>query len=187
MSSLPPKDALNSPPGNKIKLLSSSDSEASILIKREGLSLRSGFILTVILFWLLMIAVWAFMLFQYGPAWSLLSLPFFALGILTLYTTLQMIRNHQRIEIINGNVYIYKTSGKVTAHAELSLKNISDISMVEGTYKTLAGISRKGIYPAFITNGEAYGVAERCRKFEKQWLLEFLKQFTAKQVATHEK
>lgn len=187
MPSLKTQYELNTPPGKKIKLLSHSDSEVSMLIKREGLTLRSGFILTVILFWLLMIALWAFMLFQHGPAWSLLSLPFFALGILTLYTTLKMIRNHQRIEIARDKVFIYKTSGKVTAHAELLLKNISDISMVEGTYKTLAGISRKGIYPAFITKGEAFGVAELCGKNEKQWLLEFLKQFAAKQVATHEK
>lgn len=187
MSSFTSKDELFSPPGNKIKLLTYSDTEVSIFIKHEGLSLRSGFILSVIFFWLIMIAVWAFMLLQYGPVWSLLSLPFFALGILTLYTTLKMIRNNQRIEIYKGKVFIYKTSGKVTAHAELPLKNISDISMVEGTYKTLAGISRKGIYPAFILNGEAYGVAERCRRFEKQWLLEFLKQVSEKQLATHEK
>jgi hypothetical protein len=94
-----------------------------------------------------------------------------------------MIRNYQRIEIAGDRVLIYKTSGKVTAHAELLLKNISDISMVEGTYKTLAGISRKGIYPAFITNGEAFGVAELCGKNEKQWLLLFLKRFTEKKVS----
>lgn len=146
-----------------------------LMIGREGFSARGIFVLSIVIFWMLLILAWAFMLFQYGVIWSLLSLPFWALGIATLVSVIKMLRISQSIEIKGKGVQIKKSSGKTTAHVELPLSSISSVSLVEGTYKTLTGISRKGIYPAIIANGEAFAIGERCKRDEKQWLVETLK------------
>ena len=78
-------------------------------------------------------------------------------------------------EITSGAVTIRKKTGKQTASAELKKKDISAVSFVEGSYKTLYGMSRKGIYTAIISRGEAFGIGERCRIAEKQWLADVLK------------
>lgn len=175
MINIKPQTGITVPPGKRLKLISEHNGGFVILISREGLSGRAVFILSVIIFWLLMIMAWAFMLAQYAVAWSLLSLPFWALGIITLLAFLKMIRLHQSVEIKGGKVLIQKTYSGVTFYADLNVKEITSVSMVEGTYKTLAGISRKGIYPAFISKGEAYGIGELCSREEKQWLVNTLK------------
>lgn len=175
VSSIITKTSILNPPGKRLKIISEHNGGFIILISREGLSGRAIFILSVILFWLLMIMAWAFMLAQYGIAWSLLSLPFWALGIITMIAFLKMIKSHQSVEIRDGKLLIQKTNNGVTSYAEISVKDISSVSLVEGTYKTLAGISRKGVYPAFISKGEAYGLGELCSREEKQWLVNTLK------------
>jgi hypothetical protein len=170
-----PQTGITVPPGKRLKLVTENNGGFAVLVSREGLSGRAIFILSVIIFWLLMIMAWAIMLGQYGVAWSLLSLPFWALGIITLLAFLKMIRLHQSVEIKAGKLLIQKTYNGVTSYAELNVKEITSVSLVEGTYKTLAGISRKGIYPAFISKGEAYGIGELCSREEKQWLVNTLK------------
>ena len=145
------------------------------MIGREGFSPRGIFVLSIVVFWMLLILAWAFMLLQYGVAWSLLSLPFWALGIYTLVSVIKMLRMRQSVEIKGKGLQIKKSSGKTTAHVELPLSSISSVSLVEGTYKTLAGISRKGIYPAIIANGQAFAIGERCKREEKQWIVDTLK------------
>jgi hypothetical protein len=144
------------------------------MIAREGFSVRGILVLSLIVFWLMLIFAWAFMLLQYGIAWSLLSLPFWALGIVTLINVIKVLLQRQSVEITNGMLQIRKSRGNATAHVELPLKNISSVSLVEGTFKTITGISRKGVYPAFIANGEAFGIGERCTRAEKQWLVQTL-------------
>lgn len=175
MSSINTKTGILNPPGKRIKIVTENNGGFAVLISREGLSGRAIFILSVIIFWLLMIMAWAFMLAQYAVAWSLLSLPFWALGMVTLIAFLKMIRLHQSVEIKGGKLLIQKTYNGVTSYAEIDVKDISSVSMVEGTYKTLAGISRKGVYPAFISKGEAFGIGELCSREEKQWLVNTLK------------
>ena len=145
------------------------------MIGREGFSPRGIFILSIVVFWMLLILAWAALLMQYGAAWSLLSIPFWAIGIASLVSVIKMLRMQQSIEIIGKGLQIKKGSGKTTAHVEFPVSSISSVSMVEGTYKTLAGISRKGIYPAIIANGQAFAIGERCKREEKQWLVETLK------------
>ena len=145
------------------------------MIGREGFSPRGIFILSIVVFWMLLILAWAVLLMQYGAAWSLLSIPFWAIGIASLVSVIKMLRMQQSIEIIGKGLQIKKGSGKTTAHVEFPVSSISSVFMVEGTYKTLAGISRKGIYPAIIANGQAFAIGERCKREEKQWLVETLK------------
>lgn len=144
------------------------------MIGREGFSPRGIFVLSIVVFWMLLIMAWALLLMQYGAAWSLLSIPFWAIGIATLVSVIKMLSMRQSIEIEGKRLQIKKGSGKTTAHVELPVSSISSVSMVEGTYKTLAGISRKGIYPAIIANGKAFSIGERCKQEEKQWIVDTL-------------
>lgn len=155
--------------------MSDNKDHVALLIDREGFSPRGIFVLSLVVFWLLMILAWAFMLLQYSAAWSLLSLPFWAIGLATLVSVIKMLRIRQSIEIKNKGIQIKKGSGKSMAHVELPLSSISSVSLVEGTYKTLAGISRKGIYPAIIADGKAFAIGERCKREEKQWIVDTLK------------
>ena len=145
------------------------------MIGREGFSSRGIFILSIVVFWMMLILAWALLLMQYGAAWSLLSIPFWAIGIATLVSVIKMLRMRQSVEITGKGVQIKKGSGKTTAHVELPASTISSVAMVEGTYKTLAGISRKGIYPAIIASGQAFAIGERCKRDEKQWIVDTLK------------
>lgn len=144
------------------------------MIGREGFSPRGIFVLSIVVFWMLLIMAWALLLMHYGAAWSLLSIPFWAIGIATLVSVIKMLSMRQSIEIEGKRLQIKKGSGKTTAHVELPVSSISSVSMVEGTYKTLAGISRKGIYPAIIANGKAFSIGERCKQEEKQWIVDTL-------------
>lgn len=145
------------------------------MIGREGFSSRGIFVLSIVVFWMLLILAWALLLMQYGAAWSLLSIPFWAIGVATLISVIKMLRMRQSVEITGKGVQIKKGSGKTQAHVELPVSSISTVAMVEGTYKTLAGISRKGIYPAIIANGQAFAIGERCKRDEKQWIVDTLK------------
>lgn len=146
-----------------------------IMIGPEGFSVRGILILSIVVFWMLLILAWALLLMQSSAAWSLLSLPFWAIGIATLVSVIKMLRMRQSIEIQGKRLQIKKGSEKTMSHAELPLSSISSVSLVEGVYKTLSGISRKGIYPAIIADGKAFSIGERCKREEKQWLVDTLK------------
>lgn len=163
------------PPGGRLKLNKEQNDKILIFIGKEGFTGKSVFVLSVIIFWLILILVWAFMLLQYGLAWSLIAIPFLALGIYTLVTVIEMMNSHQSVEISEKMLLIQKFYNKKNAYVELPVNEVSAVSMVEGTYKTLAGISRQGIFPAFISQGKAYGIGELCSNEEKQWLDKALK------------
>ncbi len=164
------------PEKSRLKLSEPETGLVRIHIPKEGFSFKGSVILLVIVFWMVMILLWTIMLADFGPAWMLLSLPFWALSILALRISSKEIFAWQTIDIDKKTVTIRKRQGRQTASAELKIKEISAVSFVEGTYKTLAGLSRKGVYPALICKGEAFGIGERCRTDEKNWLLNVLKQ-----------
>ena len=165
----------SAPPGSRIKLTCPAPGDILILIPKEGFTPRGIFIFAVIFFWLLMVLIWTVLLLQYGIVWTLLSVPFWLLGLVTLRISARELFAFQSVEITSGAVTIRKKTGKQTASAELKKKDISAVSFVEGSYKTLYGMSRKGIYTAIISKGEAFGIGERCRVAEKQWLADVLK------------
>ena len=165
----------SAPSGSRIELTCPAPGNILILIPKEGFTGRGIFIFAVIFFWLLMILMWTVLLLQYGIAWTLLSVPFWLLGLVTLRISARELFSFQSVEITSGAVTIRKKTGKQTASAALKKKDISAVSFVEGSYKTLYGMSRKGIYTAIISKGEAFGIGERCRVAEKQWLADVLK------------
>ncbi|HPG33673.1 MAG: hypothetical protein H6541_07105 [Lentimicrobiaceae bacterium] len=167
------KTSLAVPDRFRVTLL--PEEAVQIDIPKEGFSTKGFFTLFVIFFWLLMILVWTVLLMQYGLAWTLLSIPFWLLGGVTLRLSLSTILASQQLIISRQSVLLKKKQRKNTASVEFKHGEISDICLVEGTYKTLSGITRKGVYPAFISNGEAFAFGERCTNAEKQWLLDKVK------------
>lgn len=144
-------------------------------IPREGFSMKGSFTLFVILFWLMMILIWTILLSQYGIVWTLLSIPLWLLGIVTLRLSLKMIFASQQLTVDENGMTIIKNHGGKTASVSFSRQEIKDIFLVEGSYRTFSGITRKGVYPAVISNEQAYAFGERCSNSEKQWLLETVK------------
>ena len=165
----------SAPSGSRIQLSCPAPGINLVFIPKEGFSPGGIFIFAVILFWLLMILLWAALLLQYGIVWTLLSVPFWLLGLVTLRISARELFSSQSVEISPEKVIIRKKTGKQTASVVLKKKDISAVSFVEGSYKTLYGMSRKGIYTAIISKGEAFGIGERCRVAEKQWLADVLK------------
>ncbi|MBW6492168.1 MAG: hypothetical protein K0B15_13355 [Lentimicrobium sp.] len=163
------------PPGGRLRLNFENHGKIMIFIGKEGFTGKAVFGLSIIIFWLLLIIAWAFMLFQYGFAWSLIAIPFLGLGAYTLITMIEKMNSHQSVKIDENKVLIQKIQSKKTSYVELPLSSITSVSLVEGTYQTLAGISRKGIFPAFISQGKAFGIGELCSNDEKQFLDKFLK------------
>ncbi len=147
----------------------------SFQIPAEGFSYKSLFTLLIIVLWLLLIMIWTILLFQYGGSWALISLPFWLLGIVTLRLSLKVIFATQEILVSPGDVTIIKKEGSNTSHITLKKNKIETIAFVEGAFKSLAGITKKGIYPAIISENEAFGFGERCTKDEKQFLLDSIK------------
>jgi len=168
------------PEGSRLQISEPSPGVTRLSIPREGFSLKGLFILSVIFFWMLMILAWMLLLIPLGWGWALLSLPFWLLSFISLRIVWRMLFSYQSAEAGNGSLTLRKTTGKVTATAVFNLDEIEAVMLVEGTYRTLAGISRKGIYPAIIRNGEAFSVGERCSRSEKQWIFEVLKRLTLK-------
>lgn len=166
--------------GSRLQISQPSAGITRLSIPREGFSMKGVFILSVIFFWMMMILAWMLLLIPLGWGWALLSVPFWLLSVISLRIAWKMLFSFQSVEVGNGSLTLKKTKGKVTAAAVFSLDEIEAVMLVEGTYRTLAGISRKGIYPAIIRNGEAFSVGERCSRSEKQWIVEVLKRLTLK-------
>lgn len=144
-------------------------------IPREGFSLKGLFTLVVIVFWLLMIMVWTILLLQYAAIWALISIPFWLLVLITLRLSLKVMLSSQEIIVNSDEITIVKKESLKTSHITLKRDDIEAVAYVEGAFKSLSGITRKGIYPAAISNNEAFGFGERCTKEEKQFLLENIK------------
>lgn len=143
-------------------------------IPREGFSYKALFTLLIIFFWLLMILVWSVLLFQYGKSWSLVSIPFWILGIVTLRLSLKTIFASQQITVNNKELTILRLEGSTRSHVTFKVEEIESVTFVESAYKSLAGITRKGIFPAVISKNEAFGFGERSTKAEKQFLTGFI-------------
>ncbi|MHC1774534.1 MAG: hypothetical protein AB9834_03890 [Lentimicrobium sp.] len=159
----------------RITISVSASGTTTLRIPREGFSFKGLFTLTVIFFWLLMIMIWTILLIQYNYIWAFISIPFWLLGIVTLRLSHKVVFSTQEILVNEKEMTIVKKEGSKTAHVNFMRNDIETIVHVEGAFKSPAGITRKGIFPAVISKGEAFGFGERCTKAEKQYLLETIK------------
>lgn len=157
-------------------ILSETETGTTIIsVPREGFSYKGLFTILVIGFWLLLIMIWTILLVQYNYLWAFVSIPFWLLGFATLWLSLRVIFSTQEIQINENELTILKKEGSKTAHVSFKQSDIESIAQVEGAHKSLSGISRKGIFPAVISKGTAFGFGERCTKEEKQYLQEKIK------------
>lgn len=162
----------------RIKINQPEPGITSLQIQREGFSYKGLFTLLIIVLWLLMIMIWTILLLQINRSLVAFSIPFWILGFVTLRLSLKVIMASQEIIVSKNEISIFKTESSKTAHITLKQQDIESIIFVEGAYKSLAGITRKGTYPAIISNQEAFGFGERCTKEEKQFLLDTIKNLT---------
>ncbi|MFH1121548.1 MAG: hypothetical protein V1775_17145 [Bacteroidota bacterium] len=162
----------------RIKISHPESGVTAISIPREGFSHKGLFTLLIIVAWLLMIMVWTILLLQFNASLALISIPFWLLGIVTFRLSLKVILSSQEVLISKQELTILRKEGSRTAHVTFRCSGIENIIMVEGAYKALSGITRKGTFPAVIHNQEAFGLGERCTKEEKQFLLNTIKNIT---------
>lgn len=174
-------DLPNPPSKSKIKLTPEGSGRYTILIPREGLSAKGFFTLFFIGLWMVMILIWSILLIQFGWVYLLISLPFWALSFVAIFLSGRTVFSSQMLEINKNELLLFKTVSDKTSHASFDIPRIESISLVQGTFRTLQGITRRGIYPAIIYKGEAFGFGERCSADEKRWLVELLQKIiTAK-------
>lgn len=159
----------------RIMLQETEPGTTTFSIPREGFSYKGLFTLLVITFWLLMIMIWTILLVQYNYIWAFVSIPFWLLGFATLRLSLKVIFSTQEISVNEKELTILKKEGSKTAYVSFKRYEIESIAQVEGALKSLSGITRKGIFPAIISQGAAFGFGERCTKEEKQYLSEKIK------------
>ncbi|MBK6347182.1 MAG: hypothetical protein IPF68_14865 [Bacteroidales bacterium] len=162
----------------RIRISHPEPGTTSFEIPKEGFSYKGSFTLLIIISWLLMIMVWTILLLQFNSSLALISIPFWLLGIVTLRLSLKVIMASQEVVVSSRELTILKKEGSAIAHVTFRIKDIEKIILVEGAYKALSGITRKGNYPAVISNQEAFGFGERCTKEEKQFLLDAVKNIT---------
>jgi len=162
----------------RIKISHPESGVTAFAIPREGFSYKGLFTLLIIVSWLLMIMVWTILLLQFNASLALISLPFWLLGIVTLRLSLKVIMASQEILVSKNELTILKKESGRTAHITFRCSEIENIIPVEGAFKALSGITRKGTFPAVIHNQEAFGFGERCTKEEKQFLLDSIKRIT---------
>ena len=179
-----PSDLPNPPSKSKIKVTTEGSGRYTINIPREGMSRKGFFTLFFIGLWMIMIVIWSVLLIQFGWVWLLLSLPFWALAIVALVFSARMISSTQKLEINNKELLLFKKIGDKTAHASFEIKRIQSIGLVQGAYRTLQGITRRGIYPAIIYNEEAFAFGERCSSDEKRWLVDLLQKIITDKTDT---
>ncbi|MBV2247390.1 MAG: hypothetical protein KUL83_09520 [Lentimicrobium sp.] len=175
-------DLPDRPAKSKIKIIMEEPGKLSVHIPREGFSLRGFFTLLFNVFWMFMIVIWSILLMQFGYIWLLASVPFWALAITIFILSVRMIFSSQTLTINHRELLLLKKQNGKTAHAIFDIRKIESIGLVEGTYKTLTGITRRGTYPAIIYNKEAFGFGERCRSEEKRWLIDLLNNFIATKI-----
>lgn len=170
-------DELPERPGKSKIEYSIQDGKLIVRIPQEGFSLRGTLTLGFIVFWMFMIMIWSTLLIQFGWVWLLASLPFWAMAVILMVMAIRVIFSSQVVEVDHSELLLLKTSGGKTAHASFNTAKLHAISLVEGTYKTLFGISRRGTFPAIIFRNEAFGFGERCMPDEKFWLVNLLNSF----------
>jgi len=162
---------LSKPADSTLEVLD-KDGGLEIVIPAKGIKGKGLVSIVVISVWLFTMLVWAIILFMMKPLYVLYSVPFWAIGFITLYKSLNVLRLEQRIIIRNGLISL-----KLIRGIKYDVKDFPAdviIQLVEGSYYSYSGLNRRGQYPAIIHNGEAFSFAERVSAKEKAWLISLI-------------
>lgn len=163
------------PPDPKSKNIKIKQDSGNWILSIPATGYRGKGLLTIVViaFWMLTILIWSVLLLFMKPIYVLYSVPFWLIGIVTLLKSVKMMNLEQVIEIHHNSIRLKMKRGNILDEKEFKLDEVV-IKLVEGSYYTYSGLSKRGQYPAIIKNNEAFGFAERLSIREKQWLVGFI-------------
>ncbi len=145
----------------------------TISIPATGYMGKGLLTIIVISVWMLTILIWTVLLIFMKPIYALYSIPFWLIGIVTLLKSAKMLNLDQVIEIKQDTLWLKMKKGGKYDEKEFKISEVM-VNLVEGSYYTYSGLSKRGQYPAIIMKNEAFGFAERLPIHEKQWLVGFI-------------
>lgn len=160
-------------PGNSNIQVNEYENSFQVIIPAKGLRGNGLLTLIVIGVWLFTILVWTIFLLFMKPVNALYSIPFWAIGLVTLVKSINMLRMEQTITLKKDSVILKIKRGNKYDERAFNIKE-SSVNLVEGSYYSYTGLNRRGQFPAIINNNESFGFGERCSKEEKTWLLNFI-------------
>ena len=170
--SLKVKEPITLPSGSSIKLTEQAGVK-TIIIPARGFKGKGLLTVSVILLWLFTMMAWSVLLLMMKPVYVLYSIPLWAIGLLTLFKSLKMLSLEQTLVIEGDKITMKMTRDTKGDEKEFNVKDLV-VNLVEGSYYSYAGFSKRGQYPAIISNDEAFGFAERSSSEEKAWLLKYI-------------
>lgn len=157
------------PQGSDIELKTSGN-QTLVTIPAKGYKGKGLITLVVIILWMVTILVWSLLLLTMNPLYTLYSIPLWLIGIFSLIKSKKIITLEQQVTISAESIELNLKQGTKTDSRKFPLNKVS-VSLVEGSYHSLSGLSRRGSYPAIIFEDTAFGFAERSSFEEKQWLI----------------
>ncbi|MGE5457664.1 MAG: hypothetical protein ACM3RX_04855 [Methanococcaceae archaeon] len=163
------------PEKSKIQV-NENDSSIQIVIPAKGLNGKGLITLIVIGVWLFTILIWTVILLFMKPINALYSIPFWAIGLLTLFKSMNMLRIEQVITLKKDSITLKIKQG-IKYDEKIFNINDSSVNFIEGSYYSFTGLNRRGQFPAIIFNNESYSFGERCSISEKSWLLNLIKEY----------
>lgn len=171
------KTSILSPPqGSAIKLVQSVEN-TTLTIPAKGFKGKGLLTISFIGLWLLTILIWSVLLLAMKPVNVLYSIPFWAIGIITLVKASNILRLEQSVIIYDEHISLKLKRGHKADELSFNKDEVS-ISLVEGSYYNYTGLSKRGIYPAILFHENAYSFGERLTNSEKKWLVDFLSYYT---------
>lgn len=169
---------LTKPSGSRIDL-SSIDNELRVNVP-SLINTGLGIITMVVIFlWLISVLIWTVLILSINPILALVAIPFWVIGILSLLKSRKILSTSQSLTVTKEFLEFSVKQGSKKESTSFPLAEIN-IKMVEGSYNSISGLNRRGIYPAIIYNDEAFGFAERSNTNEKRWLVQAINDFINK-------
>lgn len=160
------------PAGSPIRL-SEEAGRFTITIPPKGLRGKGLITVSVIGVWMFTMLIWSILLLMMRPVNVLYSVPFWAIGFITLFKSLNMLRLEQTLIIERDIIRMKMNRGSKSEERQFKIVD-SVVNIVEGPYYTFTGLNKRGQYPAIINDGEAFGFAERSSSDEKKWLVSYI-------------
>ncbi len=169
-----PVNETNIPSDGNVFATTDGSGNIKLIIPAKGFKGKGLLTIVIIGIWMLTILVWSGLLVMMKPIYVLYSLPFWAIGIHTLIKAIRILTIEQTILVDDSTVTLRMERGDKTEERIFN-KNEVLVSFIEGSYYSYTGLNKRGQYPAFIVNNEAFGFAERATGREKKWLTDYLK------------
>lgn len=171
-------NSISKPSGSRIYMVR-TNSELHVTIPSMVNTGKGLATLLVIALWIITVMIWTVLMLSINRNATFLAIPFWVIGILSFLKSRKILGIAQTLTITNDFIEFSVMQGSKKESTRFALDDIK-VQMVEGSYYSISGLNRRGIYPAIIYNDEAFGFAERSNTFEKKWLVQSLNEFINK-------